>query len=222
MNHKITTLLFVAAATGAQGATFNIATAADVFAPSERGSANSTYVGWDIFDDGGAGDGIIDDQTPDLGSGAGSLATTNGESHISSSMNFYSGGGSVAETVGFETDGMPGEGFTTIIAQGKTLFGGFGTAIEFSDILGATPEVIQGTNAQGSGQFWAKWEVPGNQTNLSFDLSTGPGSRISLDKVTVDTSWSLEGFSDDTAVVPEPSALALSLGALALAVRRRR
>lgn len=215
----------------AHAAVFNMNTSTGLFAPSERGSAGTTYLGWDTFDKdpgtGTTGDpaaGIIDDSTPDIGSGfgTGSLVTTNGEDHISSSLNYYSSTGSVAETIDFTSSGTAGTGFTTIIMQGNTLFGGFIANLQFSDILGVAADVVQGENAAGQGQFWARWDVPGNQTNYSVDMTTGPFSFVSLDKLTVDTIWDSSSFAEGTTVIPEPSAWMLIAGGLLTGCLRRR
>ncbi|MEM7387143.1 MAG: hypothetical protein AAF514_19565 [Verrucomicrobiota bacterium] len=187
----------------ASAGTFVIPSATDILEPSTRGSAFASHVGWDSFDDDGAGDMIINDFTPDIGFGVGALLTLNGEDHISGSGNYYSGGGSVSEQVAFDTNGVAGSGFTSVIAQGITLFGPFGSQLSFSEINGVSPDVIQLTNAAGKGQFWAKWDLPGNESSYQFEISGG--SSTSFDKLVVDSSWSSSGFSSDLAI-PEPSA----------------
>ena len=203
-------------------ASFKIAFATDLFTPTTRGGSNTTWVGWDTFDDGGSGSMIINDSTPDIGTSSGTLTTTNGEDHISGSFNYYSSTGTVAETADFTTSGTTGTGVTTIIMQGVTLFGGFGTTLFFSDIGGVSPDVVPATNIAGKGQFWAKWEVPGNLANYSADLSSGPFSFISFDKIVVDTYWSPTAFSVDTAKIPEPSVGLLGLASAGLLLTRRR
>ena len=217
-------ILLATVASSVSATTFNLGSATDTFAPSFRGASNSTYVGWDLFDDNGAGDMIINDQTPDLGTGSGSFVTTNGEDHLSGSMNYYSGSGAVAEDISFSTDGANGDGFTTVIVQGKTLFGGFGAEIAFGDIDGIAPSlVLQTNNAADAGQFFAKYELPGTADTESLSISTGPASFISFDKIEIDTIWSADGYAADTAIVPEPTgALAVLLGAIVLITARRR
>lgn len=233
MNNTLRTALLALStlALPSQAAVFKIDLGPGLFTPTERGNSNTTYLGWDTFDKdpttgapGNTSDGVISDSTPDIGTGTGSIFTTNGEDHISSSLNYYSSSGSVAETINFNTDGTPGSGFTTIIAQGITSFGPFGSTIQFGDILGITAVLVQATNtATNKGQFWAKWEVPSNQLSYSFDISTPSSSFVSFDKFTVDTIWSDTGFSADTAVIPEPSSLLLSAAGVigVLLVRRR-
>ena len=218
------------AAGAADATTFDIRSATGLFAPTFRGDAGATWVGWDLFDDNGAGDMIINDQTPDIGTDGGSFVTTNGEDHISGSLNYYSGFGAVAEDVTFEVDGVDGSGFTTIIVQAKTLFGGFGEeAIGFSPIEGVLPTVVStvdrpavGANAIGQGQLFAKYEIPtglsGTQT-----LSISGGIQTSIDQFVVDTFWSADGFAADGAVMtPEPTAAVLAALALAGATASRR
>lgn len=200
--------------------TIDISTAFGTVAPDTRGGANSTLVGWDTWDDGGAGDSVINDNTPELGSGV--WTTNNNEDHISGSFNFYSGQGAVNETITFGTNGVVGTGFTTIILQGQTLFGDFGTTLGFTPINGILPGVVQGPNAAGGAQFLARYEIPGNAEEYSVNMVTGPFSFVSFGNFEVDTYWSEAGFSSDTAVVPEPTSGLLALSAAGLFVLRRR
>ena len=154
--------------------------------------------------------------------GSGFWTTNNNEDHISNSLNFYSGSGSVNETITFGTDGVVGTGFTTIILQGQTLFGDFGTTLGFTPIAGITPGVVQGPNAAGGAQFFARYEIPGNSEEYSVNMVTGPFSFVSFGNFEVDTYWSETGFSSDTAVIPEPTSGLLALSAAGLFVLRRR
>ena len=208
----------------ATATTFDIAAATGLFTPTFRGGGNTTWVGWDLFDDNGAGDTIINDQTPDVGTDGGSFVTTNGEVHLSGSLNYYSGGGSVSEDVTFDTDGFNGSGFTTVIVQAKTLFGGWGADIDFGPINGFLPSlVLQGTNATGAGQLFVKYELPGTTGSATFSMASGPFSFTSFDQFVVDTSWSPSGFAPDSAIeTPEPSAAALAILAVVTASRTRR
>ena len=205
-----------------QATSINLVTG--TISPSFRGDSGTTWTGWDTWDDAGAGDQVINDSTPDLGDpDGGSFVTTNGEDHISGSFNYYAGSGSVAETVTFNSDGIVGTGFTTVIMQGHTLFGGFGAELTLSDVGGVSPEVVFGTNANGQGQFWAKYEVPGNVANYSVDFSSGPFSRVSLGIFEVDTQWSSEAFSRDSVqAVPEPSSALFGLLGISALLRRKR
>ena len=58
----------------------------------------------------------------DIGTDGASFVTTNAEDHLSGSLNYSTGSGSVAETVNFSSDGIVGTGFTTVIMQGHTFF----------------------------------------------------------------------------------------------------
>lgn len=214
----------------ATAATFAINSVSTVVAPSTRGQANTTYYGWDLFS-GNPGDpgfpnqtAPINDSTPDLGTNPGFalLVTNNGEDHISGSFNYYSSSGSVNETVTFDTDGSASQGFTSLILQGVTAFGPFGTPLTFSDINGVTPEVVQGLNAAGKSQFWAKWDLPGNQNTYAGTILTGSNSFVSFDILSVDTYWNSGGFQPDTALVPEPASSLLGLVSVAALLRRRR
>lgn len=222
-------MVVLSACANSGAATYDLFLSSDLITPSFRGDGSTTWVGWDVFNDGGSGTEIIDDSTPDIGTDTGSFVTTNGEDHLSGSLNYYSGGGSVSEDITFDTDGVDGSGFTTIIVQAKTLFGPFGSEIAFSSINGVAPTIVNTattgtTNAVGEGQLFAKYELTGVDGPQTISVSSGPFSFMSIDQVVVDTVWSDAGFAPDSAIItPEPGAVVLSLlgGAIALVVRRR-
>ena len=227
-NLTLSLLALALPTTAANATTFDIATATDVFTPTFRGDANTTWLGWDTFDDVDPNPldnvQLIDDTTPDLGNvgtDGGRFVTNNGEDHLSGSGNYYSGLGTVAEDVSFDTAGVNGSGFTTVIVQGITLFGGFGDVqVEFGPIDGVLPtQVLQGDNAAGAAQLFAKYELPGTADTETFSISsvTLPfGTHISLDRFVIDTVWSPDWFAADSAVItPEPTAATLALLLLA-------
>ena len=187
----------VAQATVAQSFTMKEGTT--VVDPTGRGNANTTYFGWDLFTDTADVTSPIDDSTPDIGTTSAGVRfrTTNAEDHLSSSKNYYSGSLTMAEEVTVATSGTVGSGYTTIIAQGVTAFGGFGGPISFSAIEGVTPTVVQTTNAAGKGQVWAKWKIPGNAASYTFTMSAPTGGAISLDKFIIDTFWSSTSYQPD-------------------------
>ena len=199
-----TAMFFSASESAAQ--VNEIASATDLFTPSYRAGVGAQWIGWDDFDDGGAMNLVVNDTTPDLGNSPGSFVCNNGEPHVSSSLNIYTSDGSLDETATFNTQGTPGAGFTTIIIQGVTLFGPLGTTIDFSDVAGLQPvENIQGDNLSGSGQFWVKYEVPGNEASYTVTLSTGPFSFISMDRLVIDTFWSPTEYAVDSTVLQLPT-----------------
>ncbi len=215
--------LTLSTAVVAAAAPFDIATATGLFAPSFRGAANTTYTGWDTWD--GDIDDVITDSTPDLGTDGGAFNTTNGESHRSGSGNYYAFGGSVAEDITFTAPGSGPGGYTTVIVQAVTLFGGWSNELTFGPIDGVSPtlEVLQldGVNAAGAGQFFVKYEVPGVVAAPTFSLSADPG-HTSFGEFTVDAFWSLDGYATDTAVhTPEPTSAVIALVAIAGAMLRR-
>lgn len=190
-------------ACSASATTFTLDQVADVVAPSTRSTTNTTWFGWETFD----ATNRIDDSTPNIGTtGAGvNFKTTNGENHRSGSGNLYVASGTLAEQVTVATDGTPGSGFTTIIIQMVTAFGGFPGAISFGDIEGVSPEVVQGVNAAGKGHAWAKWKLPGNAASYTLAISGPAGiSGFSFDRVVVDTFHSSTGYMGDTARVTTP------------------
>lgn len=224
--------ILMGTAAAAPAANYLLSTQSGLITPTGRGGANATYFGWDTFT-GNPGDAnypnltaAINDSTPDIGSATGALIlTNNGEDHISASGNYYSSSGTTNETITAPTAGVAGSGFTTIIAQGITAFGPFGSPLLFSDIAGVAPQVFQNANAAGGAQFLALWQIPGNAPSYSFTItSPSSNSNNSLDKVIVDTFWSSTGYQGDTfAAVPEPTVPGLGLLAmLGLTLCRRR
>lgn len=189
--------------------TFKLNQQSVVIAPTTRGQANTTYFGWDTFCEVGFDNVPINDSTPDIGtttSGV-SFVTTNGEDHISSSRNLYVGFGTLSEQVTVVTDGTVDTGFTTIIAQAITAFGGFPSSnLSFSAIEGVTPEVIVTTNIAGKGQAWARWKIPGNKASYTFTV-TGPTGQSgwSFDKFVVDTYWNATAYQPDTVSAGNPA-----------------
>lgn len=206
----------------AAASTFDIGSATDLFTPTFRGAANTTYLGWDVF--GAPGTTVINDTTPDIGTDAGSFVTTDGTDHQSGSFNYYSYGGPVAEDVTFSTAGVNGSGYTTVIVQALTLFGDWGPSIDFGAIGGVDPSlVLLETNAAGAGQLFAKYELPGTADPETFSMSSDVG-HTSMGVFVVDTVWSPNGYAPDTAIAtPEPTAALLSiLGLAGLPLWRRR
>jgi hypothetical protein len=225
-------------------AEFNISTGVGPFAPSFRDLGNldanfTTYWGWGA----GAFDGPTNNENIDLppvslgiGGFDGTLSQGADTRDIVSSGNsiytftFTSASNPLNLQLGVPTNGTVGSGFTTIILQGVTLnFGSDTTFPEgsfiFPQVGGVAPAVIIGQNNASPfklGQFWAKYEIPGNAACYSIDLGLA-ANHISISRLEVDTQWSATSFAPDTAVVPEPSsALLTAFGSAALILRRRR
>ena len=236
-------LAAVLSATSADAA-FVIAETSSLFTPSFRGGANSTYFGWEYGSWDGNADAVPPEEpipdiingTPSINPGSGGQITQAATADIvSGSNNIYSSVGQVG-TLGLQltipTSGTVGAtGFTTIIIQGYGLNGGmFGAdaldGFGFGAIEGIMPEYLIAANASSQGQWWAKWELPGNAASYTVDiLGAQVGDSplvVSVTDLTVDTWFSESGFAPDIAAVPEPSALLLSFAGVGLVLRRRR
>lgn len=225
-------------------AAFVIADASNLFTPSFRGEANSSYFGWAYGTWDGNEDAIAPDPpiadtlngTPSINPGSGGLLTQAVAADIiSGSNNVYSSVGQV-NSLGLQlaipTSGVVGStGYTTIIIQGFGLNGamfeasaldGFG----FGAINGIMPEYLIAGNAANKGQWWAKWVLPGNEASYTVDIvgaQVGASPLVvSVTDMSVDTWFSEDSFAPDLAIVPEPSALLLSFAGMGLALRRRR
>jgi hypothetical protein len=232
--------------TSSASAAFVIQTSNGIFIPSFRGESSSSHFGWASGTwDGNpppvAGDPDITpdvvNPTPSINpASGGQLAQTVAGDIVSGSDNIYTSVGAL-NALGLRltipTAGTIGAtGFTTIIVQGFGLSGnlfGFSEALDgfgFGPIGGIHPEYVIGRNAGGRGQWWAKWELPGNEASYTvevFGVEGFPGgSVLSVTDMQVDTWFSQSGHAADFAVVPEPSSLLLSAAGLALVLRRRR
>lgn len=227
-------------------AAFVITTSTGIFTPSFRGGSNTTYFGWTNGSWDGNPPAVEGDPdiTPDIINGTPSINPASGAlltqavagDIVSGSNNIYTsvaGANALGLQLLIPTAGTPGlAGFTTIIAQGFGLSGnlfGFTEALDgfgFGAINGIQPEYVIDRNADGRGQWWAKWELPGNAASYTVDVigkeGFPGGSVLSVTDMQVDTWFSESGFAPDIAVVPEPSALLLSFAGIALVVRRRR
>jgi hypothetical protein len=234
-----TFLLMTLAASGQ----FIISDSPGLFTPSFRDLTNtdlgnSTFFGWGPSTGWGTSgnfrfDGTTDNDRIDLppalqgvGGLTGTLQQLSDNTILAGSNNIY--------TAAFEdeylrlqipTNGTVGSGFTTIILQGHTAFGGFATNttndFDFPLLAGATPNVVVGVNAAGQGQFWAKYEIPGNAASyqLDFGLLT---ENVSMSELQVDTKWRNTSFAPDTATaIPEPSSAALFVTLGAFLIGRR-
>jgi hypothetical protein len=223
-----------------------ITTSNGIFTPSFRGGSNTTYFGWSSGTWDGNPPAVEGDPdiTPDVVNGTPSINPASGAlptqavagDIVSGSNNIYTsvaGANALGLQLLIPTAGTPGlAGFTTIIAQGFGLSGnlfGFTEALDgfgFGAIHGIQPEYVIGRNADGRGQWWAKWELPGNAASYSVDVigkeGFPGGSVLSVTDMQVDTWFSESGFAPDIAVVPEPSALLLAFVAAGFGLSRRR
>jgi hypothetical protein len=229
-------LIFTAALAGSLSsaqAAFVISASPGPFVPSFRDPAgmdagNTTWFGWGSGSfDGSTDNELIDNPLPTLGTGGlnGTLAQVGALDILSSSNNIYVGTAQPeALLLGVPTNGTVGTGFTTLIIQGRTAFGAYNTDMlpSFGAINGILPTGVTGVNSTTAGQFFVKYELPGNAASYSIPINLPGGNGISINQLVVDTQWSANGFAADLALVPEPTGAALLLLAgLSLGRRRR-
>ncbi len=252
---SLLTLSALCAAATVGSAQYVISEATGLFAPSFREEANTTWFGWSSGTFFGtpvpaSSSRILNNIAPTLGN----VGLADGVEFYqddyaastpviigASSGNIYTGQGAIGKqasaTLVAPTDGIVGTGYTTIIIQGVTTTSGMGGPSGlianppiFGDINGVEAEFIIGVNGASQGQWWAKYEIFGNEADYTFDITFNGGtgtSPISIAGLTVDTYWNAEGFASVSAsAVPEPSSFAAlaglaTLGAAALRRRRR-
>lgn len=199
-----------------------------------RGSANTTYYGWDVFE---GGPMLLNDGTPDINpvaiSGV-SIVQNNIEGfwNVRSSTNLYAGPGATDYfdlTATVKTDGVAASGFTTILVQlAGSSFGPGQTPARFDAgsflINGQLPNCItDGYGADNRNLWWMEWTLPGNQPNYALEIDSQLSSG-SLSKITIDTAWHPATALDNSnvTVVPEPTAAALLASVALLGLGRRR
>ena len=211
-------------------AQYVINTSPGLFDPSYRGMANTTWFGWGPGSFDGATDNeLIDNPAPTIGVTIPGIAfnQSNTDDILSGSDSIYSAFAPATDLLlAAPTVGSVGTGFTTIIVQGRTAFGGFGTLPAFSDVSGVSPTFVVGDNTSGQTQFWAKYELPGNESIYNLAITIAAASHTSIAELEVDTYWSAGGYAPDFAIVPEPSTFALiglgSLAVVGLRIKSRR
>lgn len=227
--------ILLACMTSVAPAQFVISSATDLFTPSIRGNANTTYFGWTSGNwDSNPGDEtlageLINNPPATINPAAlgtiGLLQTTNADIVSGSNNLFTNTTANVGLTLTIPTAGSVGTGFTTIFIQGKGLASGQGLLnhVLYGDINGVSPTFVVGGNVffPATTQWWAKYEIPGNAATYGVNITGAPGASntfpISIADMIVDTSWSASGYAPDTAIVPEPGSMALlGLGGIAV------
>ena len=227
---------FVSAAVALLGTCTGFAAEVSTFTTPDawtRGSAFSTYYGWDVFEQ--PAGSLLNDSTPDLNpfgiTGVSMVQQNTDFGNITSTNNLYAGFAPTNRfniTTGVRTAGTQGAGFTTVLVQ----VAGTGAAsrlqpTEFT-IAGAAPgKAVKGVNEAGAEQLWMEWQITGNQALYDLRL-VGGTNHATIGALTIDTSWRASNSLSNTAptaIVPEPSAVTLTLcatmGLLALSRRRR-
>ncbi len=237
LGRLVAATLVVAIGCATASAAFVISEATDFFTPSFRGTDSSTYFGWSpgtLGEKVGSANVLngVPSINPDNLAG-GALLTATGSVYISGSFNIYTSVSAITNAglkLTIPTDGVVGtDGFTSIIIQG-TGFGGFGFPLDtftFGSINGISATYLYGSNAADAGQWWAKWDLPGNQASYEVDILgySADAGVLSVTSMVVDTHYSPSAAALYTATlgaIPEPSvALCGSLGLLLLFKRRR-
>jgi hypothetical protein len=242
---KVQSILFAAAigaSAVAANAQFVIGNSTGLFTPSFRADgtgAGETFFGWSE----GTWDGNVDTAAPNVdtlnptpsvnpNSLAGASLTQNVVADIVSGSNnlFTNTTANVDLNLTIPTNGTPGTGFTTIIIQGRGLGSAMGTLnhLLFDPIGSVSPTFVVGQNAlsPAATQWWAKYELVGNQSSYAVQVLGGPGASnmfpISANELLVDTYWSASSFAPDTAAVPEPAGAGLLFAAAGMLARRTR
>jgi hypothetical protein len=227
MKKLICLTLVGALAANIASAQFVINTSTGLFDPSFRGAANTTWFGWGSGSfDGLTNDELIDNPAPSFGTTTTGMTLNQSTAFdiLSSGNNIYTSTQPATDLLlDLPTSGPPGSGFTTLIIQGRTAFGGYDIPPFFNEVAGVSPTYAQGYNANGAGQFWAKYDIAGNLSSYNLAITLAAASFTSIAELEVDTYWSATGFAPDTVTVPEPSALALlGLSGIAIACKRRK
>ena len=211
----------MAALAASASAQFTIADTVGPFAPAFRGLSNTTWFGWGSGSfDGTPDNGLIDNPAATIGTTpfGYSLSQIGNDLALAGSNNIYTQAPLITLQVGIPV--YPGL-FTTIILQGRTAFGGFGSDPVFQDIGGVSPTVVVGTNATGSAQFWAEYKIP--NTGASQTAYIDLAMHTSLNTLTVDTYTSSTGYATDTVqAIPEPTALVFVAGGVGMLLMHRR
>ena len=195
-----------------------------------RGTAGTTYYGWDLFESGPV---LLNDSTPDINpsaiSGVAMVQNNSTFANVRSSTNLYAGPFDVFDlTTDVKTAGGAG-GFTTILVQiAGSVFGPDKTPAGFNPssflLNGETPNFItDGYIADNRNLWWLEWTFAGNQPAYQLEIDTEATS-ASLSKISIDTAWNASTALDNTnvAIVPEPGSLALIVAAASLLINRRR
>lgn len=206
--------------------------------------ANTTFYGWDSFEDSGVGGSvggsILDDSTPDLGIDPGTarfFQGTNGLAsppppilygHRSGSGNYYAGflASSVMDDTITGTAVSSGSGgFTTLVLQAVGQPASGVGSVDFVASAGWTKvKDIYGTSSNGTGHYWQEWIQAGDNLAFSIDMDSVATS-YAFDAFTIDTFWTSGSSAaiNSVTAVPEPSTyamMALGLGLLIFARRR--
>lgn len=217
-------------------------------------TVDSSYFGWDVIERAGLPTldfgRILDDSTPDLGTGITATGTriyqgANGivdpsptlYGHVSGSMNYYSGANFADptapqihfanDTITATTPASGAGGFTTVVLQvlAQPANGIEDLNFEMTTAGWTKQKDLYGILAGPTGVIWQEWTAPGADLPFSIHMTSPTDSRA-IDSFAVDTFWTSGAApvinARASVGIPEPAAGALAcLAVLALAARRR-
>lgn len=208
-------------------------------------NADTSYFGWDVLEIAGPPNygflWLLDDATPDLGSGitatgtriyqgndgAGDPSPTT-QGHISSTLNYYSFFDNADDTITATAPAGGAGGYTTVVLQVFESEGGDGIpdlefAMDNSVNTWTLDKHLHNVTASGRAVHWVEWSAPGDDLAFSINMTSLAPHRV-IDSFQVDTFWTSGDAPvvNSISTVPEPASWLLALGGLAASLVGRR